>query len=56
MGNDTLMAEAEVDTRRLDHLFGFGKHPAWGTMIRPGTTKGTSRLQKPQIDSSIPQI
>jgi hypothetical protein len=48
ISNDALLAEAEVETKRLDHLFDYGKHPAWGSMIQPGTTKGTSRLSPPQ--------
>lgn len=47
VGNDYLTSEADVETKRLDHLFGAGKHPAWGTMIRPGSTKGTLRLSPP---------
>jgi hypothetical protein len=42
VGNDTLLSKAGSDTKRIDHLF--RDHPAWGTMIRPGKTKGTTRL------------
>jgi hypothetical protein len=50
VGGDTLLTEADCETKRLDHLFNLGKHgrhPAWGTMIRPGSQKGTYRLAKP---------
>jgi hypothetical protein len=47
VGQDTLLAAADADTQRLDHAFSMGKHPAWGTMIRPGSTKGTFRLSPP---------
>jgi hypothetical protein len=45
VGNHTLMVEAGAETKRIDHIF--RDHPAWGTMMRPGKTKGTTRLCEP---------
>jgi hypothetical protein len=45
VGNHTLLVEAGAETKRIDHHF--RDHPAWGTMIRPGKTKGTTRLCEP---------
>jgi hypothetical protein len=45
VGNDTLMVQVGAETKRIDHLF--RDHPAWGTMIRPGSTKGATRLCEP---------
>ncbi|MCK6465093.1 MAG: hypothetical protein L6Q93_09670, partial [Phycisphaerae bacterium] len=42
VGGDTLLVNAESDTRRMADVF--KKHPAWGSMIVEGTTKGTYRL------------
>lgn len=42
----------ETGNARLRALFGKGTHPAWGTMIVHGLTKGTFRLSDPpEIDS-----
>ncbi len=45
IGDQTLLEAAECETNRLDHLF--RGNAAWGTMIVPGMTKGTRRLQPP---------
>jgi hypothetical protein len=45
VGNETLLAEARLDTKRVKDIF--KKHPAWGKMIVQGTTKGSSRLGAP---------
>lgn len=42
VGGDTLLVNAESDTRRMADVF--KKHPAWGSMIVEGSTKGTYRL------------
>ncbi|GMU37709.1 MAG: hypothetical protein EDS66_12215 [Planctomycetota bacterium] len=42
VGGDTLLVNAESDTRRMADVF--KKHSAWGTMIVEGSTKGTYRL------------
>jgi hypothetical protein len=47
VGGDTLLSEADVETRRLDHVFDNGKHSAWKTMIRSRATRGTYRLVPP---------
>jgi hypothetical protein len=47
VGGDTLLVEAGCETRRLDHIFDAGKHPAWGTMISQGTRQGSYRLAPP---------
>ncbi len=39
--------QVESSQNRLAAVFNNGKHPAWGTMIKPGSTKGTFRLVKP---------
>ncbi len=45
VGQETILAEAKLDTKRLPDLF--KGHRAWGTMIVSGETKGAFRLQKP---------
>lgn len=45
VGHETLLQKAGAETQRLADLF--RNHLAWRTMIVPGSTKGTSRLQKP---------
>jgi hypothetical protein len=45
VAHETLLREAQLDTTRLRVLF--KGHPAWGTLIVPGRTRGTSRLQEP---------
>ena len=49
IGEQTLLESQRVESSQihLSHVFDKGEHPAWGTMIRPGTTKGTFRLAKP---------
>ena len=46
VGEMTILGDQRVDSAqtRLSQVFGKGKHPAWGTMIVPGTTRGTFRL------------
>jgi hypothetical protein len=45
MSDETILELAEFKNDRLYTLF--RRHPAWGTMIQPGTTKGTHRLAEP---------
>ena len=47
VGEQTILEAAESSQRRLIQVFDKGKHLAWGTMIRPGSTKGTFRLVAP---------
>ncbi len=51
VGQAAILEEVDSDRRRLSDVFGRGKkrHPAWGTMIQPGATKGTFRLAEPEI-------
>jgi hypothetical protein len=44
VGEQTILEAAESQQNRLDHVFDKGKHAAWGTMIVPGKTKGSFRL------------
>ncbi|NOX55286.1 MAG: hypothetical protein GXP27_12785, partial [Planctomycetes bacterium] len=44
VGEQTILTEADSDSNRLLNVFERGKHPAWGTLIVPGTRKGTFRL------------
>jgi len=53
VGGDTLLVEAESDQRRLSVTF--RGHPAWGTMIRPGQTKGSYRLSPPDAHRKAPE-
>ena len=46
VGDATVLEGAEIDTRRLRDVF--RGHPAWGSMIVKGKTKGTHRLSPPQ--------
>ncbi len=48
VGNETLLSavDHEFPPERLSVLF--RDHPAWGTIIVSGTTKGTRKLQSPQ--------
>jgi hypothetical protein len=48
VGGATLLTANDCETDRLDHLFNAGRHPAWRTMICPGSSKGTYRLKPPQ--------
>lgn len=45
----TILEDSRVESsqNRLSHLFEKGKHPAWGRLIVPGSTKGTFRLGDP---------
>jgi hypothetical protein len=47
----TILEEADSESSRLGDVFGRGKgrHPAWGSMIQPGSTKGSFRLVPPEI-------
>lgn len=49
VAEQTILSNEWVDSsqQRLAQVFDKGKHPAWGTMIKPGGTKGTFRLVKP---------
>jgi hypothetical protein len=49
VGESTILTNEWVDSSqtRLASVFDNGKHAAWGTMIKPGSTKGTVRLAKP---------
>jgi len=53
IGNRTALAKAGLDNERLPDVFKCkGKyHPAWGTMIVPGTTKGTVQLREPKTNN-----
>lgn len=42
MGQHAVLEAADSDQKRLDAVF--AQHPAWGTMIVPGSTRGTFRL------------
>ena len=45
VGGDTIATEAESDSRRARDIF--KRHPAFGSMICQGKTKGTFRLVEP---------
>ena len=45
VGQETVIDKAGAETKRLDHVF--RAHPAFGTMIVQGGTKGTFRLNPP---------
>jgi hypothetical protein len=45
VGHETLLSGAGLETRRLADVF--KGHPAWGTMIISGGTKGAARLSGP---------
>lgn len=49
LGEQTILECDQVKSsqNRLASVFDNGGHPAWGTMIKPGSTKGTVRLAKP---------
>jgi hypothetical protein len=54
VGGDTLLSEAEISQNRLDTVFRDShgsSHEAWGTMIVPGSSKGTYRLAPPKSAS-----
>jgi len=48
VGESTILEIVESSQNRLASVFDNGKHPAWGAMIVPGSTKGTFRLKKPE--------
>jgi hypothetical protein len=45
VGDATVLEITEIQNGRIDLVF--RGHDAWGTMIMPGTTKGTHRLKEP---------
>ena len=49
IGEQTLLESQRVESSQshLSQVFDKGNHPAWGSMIKPGMTKGTFRLAKP---------
>ncbi len=51
VGEATILEAADCDCVRLSDLYGRGnnRHPAWGTIIQAGATKGTYRLAEPEI-------
>lgn len=53
VGEKTILTNEWVETSqtRLASVFDNGKHPAWGTMITPGATKGTFRIATREADS-----
>ena len=50
VSQDYLLEAVGSEANRLTDLFrgGRGRHPAWGTMIQPGSTRGTYRLVPPE--------
>jgi hypothetical protein len=42
------LESADSAGTRLRDVFDKGKHPAWGTMVVPGNTKGVWRLKEPE--------
>jgi hypothetical protein len=48
LAQETILENAGASVTRLSEIFTKGKHPAWGTLIVPGKTKGTFRL-KPDL-------
>ena len=47
VGQTTILDALGTSTLRLRDVFKNGKHPAWGTMIVPGSTKGAYQLAEP---------
>jgi hypothetical protein len=47
VGEQTILTAVDSSQTRLASVFDNGKHPAWKTMIQPGSTKGTVRLAEP---------
>ncbi len=47
IGEQTILEHAESSQGRLSNVFQNGNHPAWGTMIVSGPTKGTFRIAAP---------
>jgi len=45
VGGDTILLNAECENKRLKDVF--KGHPAWGKMIKPGSTKGAYQLIEP---------
>jgi hypothetical protein len=45
LGDATILEAADSDAERLGLVF--RDHPAWGTMIVEGSTRGTHRLADP---------
>jgi|GEM_PF-2934798 len=48
-----ILENAGIDQKRLSAVF--RGHPAWGTMIRPGQTKGSYRLSPPAAHRKAPE-
>ncbi len=50
VSGETLIERSGSSVSRIDHAFRgkHGKHPAWKTLIVPGSTKGTYRLAEPR--------
>jgi hypothetical protein len=44
VGEQAILENVESSQKRLASVFHNGEHPAWGTMIIPGSTKGTFRI------------
>ncbi len=51
LAEPTILDSAGTSGDRLRDVFDKGKHDAWGTMIVPGTRKGTFRLAEPDRQS-----
>jgi hypothetical protein len=49
LGQDSILESADSACSKLGDVFDKGKHPAWGTMIVAGKTKGAFQLAKPKI-------
>ena len=49
VGEQTILEFIDSNQDRLRDIFVKGEHPAWGTMIKPGDTKGAFRLAKSAI-------
>jgi len=47
VGNETLLETVDAKSSRLVDIF--RDHPAWGTMIVDGATKGTKRIADPPV-------
>jgi len=47
VGDDTLLSAVDLEAPPARLAVLFRKHPAWGTMIVPGGTKGTRQLRGP---------
>ena len=56
VGEQSILVDERVATPqlRLSQVFDKGKHPAWGSVIVPGATKGSSRLAESMKKTAIP--